>query len=66
MISSDKEFFFIQEVADFLRVNHQMVRKLINSGKLAASQPNGKWLIHRDDLQELLDRTKNTREGGNE
>ena len=48
-----------QEVADFLQMNVNIVRKYLREGKMSYYRPSRKYLISESQLQEYLNKNKN-------
>ena len=49
------EFYTINEVADILKVHHNTIRRAIKSKRLKAYRLGAKWLIKKEDIQDLGD-----------
>ena len=52
--------FSIKELAERFCVDEQAVRKLIRDNKLEAHKIGGSWRITEEQVQALLERSKNT------
>jgi len=54
------EYLTCAQVAPILHMkNPAEVSRLCYAGKIPASKPFGKWLIHPDDLAELIESKRN-------
>lgn len=56
--TSDKlgdKFYTIQEVADILKVHHTTIRRAIKDNRLKAFKIGTKWLIKKEDIEQLGD-----------
>ena len=62
-MSPDKEFMSLEEVADLLGVNYQLIYKLVRSGELAAARIGKVYRVRRHDLDAYLETTKGTSGG---
>ena len=58
-----KEFFSLEEVADLMGVNYQLIYKLVRSGELPAARLGKVYRISRLDLDAYLHQSK-THAGG--
>lgn len=47
-------FYYLDEVADYFKVNERTVRRWIKSGKLEAMKWGGRWLITETDIKEFM------------
>jgi excisionase family DNA binding protein len=47
-------FLTVAEVAPVLRVDPESVGEMCRSGRLPATKPAGRWLIHPDDLDAFI------------
>lgn len=47
------QYYTIYETADILKVHHNTIRRAIKSGRLKASKIGTKWLIKREDINNL-------------
>ena len=47
-------FYYLDEVADYFKVNERTVRRWIKSGKLEAMKWGGRWLIAESDIKEFI------------
>lgn len=48
----------VDETAGLLRTSPATVRRYVHDGKLRASRPGGRLLIHQDSIDELLSATE--------
>jgi len=46
-LTAPDEVFTSQEAAEFLNKSCRQTQRLLSSGKLAATRPNGRWVIKR-------------------
>lgn len=46
-------FYTIYEVADILKVHHTTIRRAIRENRLNAFKIGSKWLIKKEDIQDL-------------
>ena len=56
LTTSDKlndEFYTINDVAKVLKVHHTTIRRAIKEGRLRAFKLGAKWLIKKEDIQNL-------------
>ena len=63
-MTETKEFYSLEEVADLLGVNYQLIYKLVRSGKLAAAQIGRVYRVARRDLDAYLEQSKAHAGGG--
>ena len=56
--SSGKAFFSIEEVADLLGVNYQLIYKLVRDGEIPASRIGRVYRVAKSDLDNYLARAK--------
>ena len=49
----DDDFYTIDEVATILKVHHTTIRRAIKDKRLRAFKLGAKWLIKKDDIQQL-------------
>ena len=56
--SSGKAFFSIEEVADLLGVNYQLIYKLVRDGEIPASRIGRVYRVARTDLDLYLTQSK--------
>lgn len=47
------QFYTIYEVADVLKVHHTTIRRAIKENRLKASKIGTKWLIKKQDIQDM-------------
>ena len=59
-----KEFYSLEEVADLLGVNYQLIYKLVRSGELVAARIGKVYRVSRLDLDHYLERSKGHPGGG--
>lgn len=59
-----KAMMTLEEVADFLNVNYQLVYRLVRSGDLTAVRIGRVYRVTREDLQAYLARSKTTAGSG--
>ena len=52
--NSDVKLYKISEVADFLKVHDQTIRRYIKKGELKAVKVGKQWLIKNTDLNKLI------------
>jgi excisionase family DNA binding protein len=57
-IVREKEFYSLEEVADLMGVNYQLIYKLVRSGELAAARLGKVYRISRRDLDAYLHQSK--------
>jgi excisionase family DNA binding protein len=62
--SGNKEFFSLEEVAELLGVNYQLIYKLVRSGDLAAARIGKVYRVSRPDLDAYLNQSKSHAGGG--
>jgi excisionase family DNA binding protein len=56
-------FYYLDEVADYFKVNERTVRRWITSGKLEAMKWGGRWLIAESDIKEFIKQRLTTKVG---
>ncbi len=62
VLMTDEKYLTVEEVANELRVSTDIVYKWLNIGDLAGYQLARKvWRISRDDLNQFLEKRKNTK-----
>lgn len=49
----EDKFYTIYEVADILKVHHTTIRRAIKENRLQAFKIGTKWLIKKDDIEQL-------------
>lgn len=49
----DDKFYTIDEVADILKVHHTTIRRAIKEKRLNAFKIGTKWLIKKEDIEQL-------------
>lgn len=57
MARRNSSLMTVEEVAEFFAVTPATIREWCKSGKLPASKPGKSWLIHRDQVTILLQKT---------
>ncbi|MFH0909535.1 MAG: helix-turn-helix domain-containing protein [bacterium] len=57
-MSPDKEFLSLEEVADLLGVNYQLIYKLVRSGELPAARVGRVYRVLRRDLDRYIEHSK--------
>jgi len=57
-MSPEKEYLSLEEVADLLGVNYQLIYKLVRSGEMPAMRIGKVYRIQRGDLNAYLETTK--------
>ncbi len=50
----EKAKFTVSEIADHIGISKSMVRRFIHEGRLACYDTGGKFVSHREDVEELL------------
>ena len=63
-MSPDKEYMSLEEVADLLGVNYQLIYKLVRSGEIPASRVGKVYRVSRSDLDHYLEQSKSSATGG--
>lgn len=58
---SDDKMLTVQQVADQIQVNPEMVRNWIRNGELDALDMGGEYRISRADLDDFIQRRKTSR-----
>lgn len=53
-----REFYGISDVANYLGVSKEMIRKLIVNGELKASKIGMKYIVNKVDIEKYLERNK--------
>ena len=64
MSSTARQFLSIEEVADLLGVNYQLIYRLVRAGELPAARLGRVYRIDRRDLDAYLSRSKQSDPGG--
>jgi len=64
MGSTDRPFLSIEEVADLLGVNYQLIYRLVRSGELPAARLGRVYRVDRRDLDAYLSRAKQSGPAG--
>ena len=54
MLSSDKEFFTLEEVAELLCVNYQLVYKLVKTGEMPALRIGRVYRVRKSQLEKFI------------
>lgn len=57
-MSAPKEYLSLEEVADMLGVNYQLIYKLVRSGELPAARLGRIYRVLRRDLDHFLEKSK--------
>ena len=57
-MSPEKEFMSLEEVAELLGVNYQLIYKLVRSGELPAVRVGRVYRVQRGDLDAYIERSK--------
>lgn len=60
----EKEFLSLEEVADLMGVNYQLIYKLVRSGEIPAARLGRIYRILRRDLDQYLEKSKSSSTGG--
>lgn len=63
-MAETKEFLSLEEVADLLGVNYQLIYKLVRAGDLRSARIGKVYRIARHDLDDYLERAKSPARGG--
>ena len=63
-MSPEKEFMSLEEVADLLGVNYQLIYKLVRSGEIPSARVGKVYRVSRKDLDAYLDKSKSAVGGG--
>lgn len=58
MTPVEKEFMSLEEVAQLMDVNYQLIYKLVRSGEIPAARLGKVYRVSRKDLDSYLDQTK--------
>ena len=53
-LPAEKAKFTVSEIADHIGISKSMVRRFIHEGRLACCDTGGKFVSHREDVEELL------------
>jgi excisionase family DNA binding protein len=53
-LPSGKTLYTLAEAADLLRINRTTLWRYIRAGRLPTIKPDGRRLVHRDDLEAFL------------
>jgi excisionase family DNA binding protein len=59
-----KEFYSLEELAELLGVNYQLIYKLVRSGELPAARIGKVYRVTRRDLDEYVEQSKRHAGGG--
>lgn len=51
----EDKFYTIQETAELLKVHHTTIRRALKEGRLKGFRIGTKWLIKKEDIEELGD-----------
>ena len=63
-MSSEKEFYSLEEVADKLGVTYQLIYRLVRTGELPAARLGKLYRVSGADLDAYLERSKGASAGG--
>ncbi len=63
-MSPEKEFLSLEETADLLGVNYQLIYKLVRSGELPSARVGKVYRVIRRDLDAYLEKSKSAVGGG--
>lgn len=63
-VSRPKEFYSLEEVAELLGVNYQLIYKLVRSGQLPAARIGKVYRVTRKDLDAYIEQSKRHAGGG--
>ena len=58
-MDDNKNYYSLEEVADMLGVNYQLIYRLVRSGEIPAIQLGRVYRVQKDDLQDYLESCKN-------
>ena len=58
VINSISEIMNLSEVAKFLKLNKEVVRRAMRSGKIPATKVCGKWLSTKKEILSMFDDSK--------
>ena len=58
MAPIEKEFMSLEEVAQLMDVNYQLIYKLVRGGELRAARLGKVYRVHKQDLEAYLERSK--------
>jgi excisionase family DNA binding protein len=62
-MANPKKFLSLEEVAELLSVNYQLIYRLVRSGDLPAARIGRVYRVDETDLNEYLQRSKTARPG---
>lgn len=54
MSTTSDEWFTLPQIAEMLDVNPSTVRHWVNIGRLSAEKRGRRWVVQRDDLEEIM------------
>lgn len=54
----EDNYYTIYEVADILKLHHTTIRRAIKSKRLKAYRLGAKWLIKKEDIEDIGDNLK--------
>ena len=57
-----EKIFTIEEAAEYMRVSHDTIRKMIKDGELEAARVRGQWRIRKQALDDLFTRQQKQQE----
>ena len=63
-MSEDLQFYTSAEVADLLRMNHQVVQRKLQAGEIPAYRIGREWRVERAQLMDWLESHSNRRRSG--
>jgi excisionase family DNA binding protein len=63
-VTEDPQFYTSAEVADLLRMNHQVVQRKLQAGEIPAYRIGREWRVERAQLMEWLESHSNRRRPG--
>ena len=64
MSSNSKKYLALEDVADMLGVNYQLIYRLVRSGELPAIKLGRIYRVTEEDLQDYLESKKTSSKGG--
>ena len=56
----EANFMSVQQVADFLKVSEGTIIRLLKSGEMEGHKVGGQWRLTRNQVDEYLEKQKNT------
>ena len=63
-MSTKKKFLSLEDVANLLDVNYQLIYRLVRKGELPAVRIGRVYRVTREDLEDYLASSKTTAQGG--